>query len=197
MSSCLQGLRVLLTDLGSDQQIQAEQLASKLGATLIPAVSNTLPDVLVAGRAGSLTCKVTRYALCCPSAWTCLAALYQHCPPHVAECQAGKGCARCQSSLAGGLRPGGRAGKSVGAMSSNRLPQPAFKLLVCLCQQFLLRAGISLPLALDRHWYIDCQWQMPACSKHASLTVASLCASKSPSNSKQGSCFTALSGVQT
>ena len=66
MSFCLQGLRVLLTDLGSDQQIQAEQLASKLGATLIPAVSNTLPDVLVAGRAGSLTCKVTRILSAAP-----------------------------------------------------------------------------------------------------------------------------------
>ena len=66
MSFCLQGLTVLLTDLGSDQQIQAEQLAAKLGATLIPAVSNTLPDVLVAGRAGSLTCKVTKILSAAP-----------------------------------------------------------------------------------------------------------------------------------
>ena len=66
MSFCLQGLRVLLTDLGPDQQIKAEQLASKLGATLISAVSNTLPDVLIAGRAGSLTCKVTRVLSAAP-----------------------------------------------------------------------------------------------------------------------------------
>ncbi len=150
MSFCLQGLRVLLTDLGSDQLIQAEQLALKLGATLISAVSNTLPDILIAGRADSLTCKVSRILsaallpglVLLPStniAYLMLQNVRQAKDVPVVSPAWLEGCARAavQASL-------------IGAMSSNRLLHPAFKLPVCASLQFLLHTGISLPLALDR-----------------------------------------------
>lgn len=150
MSFCLQGLRVLLTDLGSDQLIQAEQLASKLGATLIPAVSNTLPDVLIAGRADSLTCKVTRILsaallpgiVLLPSAniaYLMLQNVRQAKDVPVVSPAWLEGCARAA------------------VQASLLVPCPAtdscnlFQASLCLSLQFLLHTGISLPLALDRH----------------------------------------------
>ena len=136
MSSCLQGLRVLLTDLGSDQQTQAEQLASKLGATLIPAVSNTLPDVLVAGRAGSVTCKVTKVLPAAPLpgpvlprttiAYLTLQNVRQAKDVPVVSPAWLEGCARA----------GVQASPSA-PMSGDITLQPALKLPVCSGLQFL------------------------------------------------------------